>query len=244
MGTTWKEPLQNLCLNAKKPSSQVQSVKMVYTALPVIHLRLLILFEQSWHASASSRTHVGFTFNCCGQTSGVYPSCTPPLLCQLNNESFDTRLLNVWDCFLSNSSPFTGTAAGHINIVCRSVRQFVSALSLHAWGELTAKSNTSFVGCDSSRQENLGGGVGFASSMLPSLPPLQFVPTSTCRIVSTAAEDQDYSLLWLMANSDLLCVYGSISFSGINCVGLQRAERAERDVMGWIPWNPFSELHR
>lgn len=84
---------------------------------------------------------------------GVYPSCAPPLLCQLNNRIFETCLLNVWDCFLSNS---TSTAAGHT--VCRSAKQFVSALSLHAWGELTGKSNTLFAESDSSHPDNLGGG--------------------------------------------------------------------------------------
>ncbi len=75
--------------------------------------------------------------------------------------SFQTRVLS------------TGTAAGHINTVCRSVKQFVSAPSLHAWGTLTAKSNTLFAESDSSHPENLGGGTGFASSlMLPSTPPL------------------------------------------------------------------------
>ena len=210
MGTTWKEPLQNLCLNAKKPTSQVQCVKMVYTAVLVIHVRLLILFEQSWHASASSRTHVGFTFNCCGQTSGVYPSCAPPLLCQLNNGSFDTRLLNVWDCFLSNSSPFTGTAAGHINTVCRSVKQFVSALSLHAWGELTAKSNILFVVCDSSRQENLGGGARFATVFTSSTVCAKCLPVGLFRRQLRIRFTLSYDW-WLTPTSSLfMAVYRSV----------------------------------
>ena len=78
---------------------------------------------------------------------------------------FETRLLNVWDCFLSNSSPCTRTATGHINTVCRSFKQFVSALSLHARGEPTAESNTLFAKCDSPHPENLGGGAGFTSSL-------------------------------------------------------------------------------
>lgn len=214
---------------------------MVYTAVLVIHVRLLILFEQSWHASASSQTHVGFTFNCCGQTSGVYPSCAPPLLCQLNNGSFDTRLLNVWDCFLSNLSPFTGTAAGHINIVCRSVQQFVSALSIHAWGELTAKSNTLLCVTHLARR------IWEVEQGLP--PPCYrlYLYYSLClpvelfrrqlRIRFTLSYDW-----WLTPTSCVfIAVYHSVEK---NCVGPQRAERADRDVMGWIPWNPFSELHR
>lgn len=122
---------------------------MVYVAILVTHVRLLI---------SITTMHVGFTFHC-RQTTGVYPSCAPPLLCQLNNRIFETCSLNVWDCFLSN---FTSTAAGRTE--CRSAKQFTSALSLHAWGELTAKSNTLFAGSDSSHPENLGGGTGFASS--------------------------------------------------------------------------------
>ncbi len=117
--------------------------------------------------------------NACGlypsPTKGVDPSCAPPLPCQLNNGIFQNSLLNVWDCFLSNSSPSTSTVAGHINTVCRSVKQFVSALSLHAWGKLTAKSNTLFAECDSSHPENLRGGAGFAFT-LPFLPLPKLVP--------------------------------------------------------------------
>lgn len=87
---------------------------MVYVATLATHIRLLI---------SIITTHVGFTFHC-RQTKGVYPSCAPPLLCQLNNRIFETCSLNVWDCFLSN---FTSTAAGRT--VCRSAKQFVSALS-------------------------------------------------------------------------------------------------------------------
>lgn len=87
-------------------------------------------------------THVGFTSHCCRQTKGVYPSRTPPPALSAPQWSLKARLLKVWACFLSNTGPSTCTVAGHINTVCRSVKQFVSVPSLHAWGKLTAKNQT------------------------------------------------------------------------------------------------------
>lgn len=73
-----------------------------------------------------------------------------------STKEFWKRLIKRVGMFPFKRKTFHSTVAGHINTECRSVKQFASVLSLHAWGKLTAKPNTLFAECDSSLQENLG----------------------------------------------------------------------------------------
>lgn len=197
----------------KLPMLQIPCVKRACAAILVtcqITRRICIQPGMYQHHGNACGLHLSLL----SQTKGVYPPRTPQFL-SAQQWTFKTCLLNVWAWFLSNTGPSTRTVAGHINKVCRSVKQFVSVLSLHAWGELTANSNTLFAKCDSSHPENLGSGTGFVSTlMVPSTPPLcvwmfgviyQTPPhsaASTCRAARadclTAAEDHVSPLLRLM----------------------------------------------
>lgn len=121
----------------------------------VTHVRLVILKAAyivfvTWH--------VRFTFRCT-QTKGAAPFGAPPLLCQLNKRILQTYSLNVWGCFLSD---FTCMVPGHT--VCRSAKQFASALSLHARVELTAKVKYIVFREWLISLGEPGGGTGFAST--------------------------------------------------------------------------------
>lgn len=110
-----------------------------------------------------------------------------------STKEFWNRLIKRVGMFPFKRKTFHSTVAGHINTECRSVKQFASVLSLHAWGKLTAKPNTLFAECDSSLQENLGKW-NKVHLLLPEVAPHATVADST----------NVYLSRWLTAAKDLI----------------------------------------
>ena len=92
---------------------RIPHMKRVYVVILVTHVRLLVLL-------GIIATHVGFTFHRRGRTEGV---------CSVSS----TMIIKCVGMFpFKTQSPSTSAVAGHINTVCRSVKQLClfSPLSL------------------------------------------------------------------------------------------------------------------